>query len=507
MLSRKFIGAALFVLTTALCACSGGGQQTIPPPAPSIPGIGVFDGSVHGCNVSYDGLVFYAVPAGDFSPLDVRQVDCGATLARNPNPPLPQWAHPSAPTKTIFVATSLQEAYSLEGMQSIESAAAPNHVPVTWMVGNSQYVLDAPQYSAFHTANGDDVQAEDDPSLIAALQNALPWYRPTVSAEGGGHERNIAQLTRLGETAFWGITWDTRGIDGDWDLGAPWGAYCADPNSYKRPAPDGSCALVGFEWTARDLTRAYLSGHSEYFSTDPDDLLERAGFSPQGAASYIQAITDAYAAAGQTQPLVMMSQQESAENLNPGDSTIMSALYARAVADGMHAETLSQAAQDARSFAAAPRAVAFPFIPGGINLASDVLNGGTLYPSTIDYHDTTAGMTFIAGHTTPVRVFEYAQYPQSAYNVPLPQLSLSQTPSLQNVAVTGGTITFHFTAPSAVHYGVALWSDPAVLAISGRGVTPAGRAGVVLTFDLQSGPNDVTFACAGCKSTTLPYAN
>ncbi len=507
MLGKKLrLGGAAAACAAVLCACSGSSLPVVAPPPPSIPGIGVFDASPAGCIVSYAGRSWYAVPAGAFSPIDVRSETCGPTLASDANAATPRWAQPDGPTKAILIATSLQEAYSVPGMQSIETEAATNHVPVTWMIGNAEYLADASLYDAFHVANGDDVESENNLPLIAAVRNAFPWYVPTVSVEGGGHERNIAGAMQLGESGFWGITWDTRGIDGDYDMGAPWGTYCADPSSYKRPDPNGSCPLLAFEWTARDLTRVYLSAQSASFSTDPDDLQQRAGFSTQGAVRYVQALVDAYAAAGQSQAIVMMSQQESAENLNPGDGTILQALYARAEQDGMHAETLRQAATDARTLSAVPRAVAFPYIPGGTLVPSAVLDGGTLYPATIDYHDGTAGMTFLAGHTTPTRVFPYALDPHSAYNLPLVQLSPTQTPALTNVAVTGGSIVFHFQAPIATYYGVALWSDPASLRMSGPGVTPAGRAGVVLTFQLQSGPNDVTFACPGCTGATFPYS-
>ncbi len=492
----------------ALGACSGGGtNNVIPPPPPSIAGIGVFDESAASCTVSYDGFISYRVPSGSFSPIDVRSSNCAAQLGRNPSPTVPSWAKPNGPTKTVFVATSLQQAYSVAGMQSIETAATASNVPVTWMVGNLAYLANTSMYNAFHIQNGDDVESIDDPTLIAGLESGLPWFTPKVSVEGGGKERNISGLLALGETGFWGITWDTQGIDGDWDLGAPWGSYCADPTSYKRPTPDGSCPLVAFEWTARDLTRAYLSHHSEYFSTDPDDLQERAGFTTAGAVTYIDQIADAYAAAGQTQPMVMMSQQESAEDLNPGDQTIMTALYARAKADGMKLETLRSAVVDAATFSAAPRAIAFPSLPGGVAVASDILGGNqTLYPATIDFHDNVAGMTFLAGHTTPTRVFPYALDPQSAFNVPLAELQASQTPSLTGVAVANGSISFAFSAPIATHYGIAIWSDPALLQMSGPNVVPAGRAGDVVTFDLQPGSNTISVPCGGCSSTTFTYS-
>lgn len=329
---------------------------------------------------------------------------------------------------------------------------------------------------------------------------------PTVSAEGGGSERNIPGLLALGESGFWGITWNSHGIDGNFDLGAPWGTYCADPSSYKRPQANGTCPLLAFEWTSRDLTRAYMSGHEEFFSTDPDDLQERAGFSTTDAMTYVQHIVDAYAAAGQSQGLVMMTQQESAENLNPGDPGILQALYARAIQDGMHPETLAQANSSVRGFSALPRAVAFPYIPGGTLVPSSVLMGSTVYPATIDYHDAIAGMTFLAGHTLPTRIFPYALDPTSAYNVPLAQLPSTAMPTLMNVTVANGTISFVLQSSIPMHFGLALWANPTLLGISGAGVTPAGRAGVVLTFDLQIGTNTMTFACPGCTSTTFDYS-
>ncbi len=491
----------------ALVACGSASAPPVLPPGPSIPGIGVFDQSTQGCTVSHNGLISYRVPTGLFSPIDVRSETCApSTLGSNPQAAIPAWAVPNGPTQAVFIATSLQQAYSVAGMQSIENAAVAAHVPVTWMIGNSAYLANANLYNAFHAANGDDVEVMNDPALVAATQKAFPWYVPTVSVEGGGHERNIAGLEQLGETGFWGIAWNSHGIDGNSDMGAPWGTYCADPTSYKRPLANGTCPLLAFEWTARDLTRAYLSGREDFFSTDPDDLQQRAGFTTAGAIAYVQRLVDAYAAAGQTQGLVMMSQQESAEDLNPGDPAILQALYTRAVQDGMHPETLAQANQTARGFSALPRAVAFPYIPGGNLLPSVVLNGATLYPATIDYHDDLVGMTFLAGHTLPTRVFPYALDPTSTFNVPLAQLPAAAMPTLTNVAVAQGTISFQLQSSQAMHFGLALWSDPTALGISGPGVTPAGRAGVVLTFQLQSGTNDITFACPGCTGTTFDYA-
>lgn len=494
-----------FILGVAF-AFSGCGGTALPPVHDVPRSSGVFDYGHEACTVSYDGKISYTVPSGPFSPIDIRQSSCPpAALSSEPNASLPAWAHPTGSTQALFVATSLQEAYSLAGMQSIETVAAAHHVPVSWMINNGQYLLNAGLYNAYHIANGDDVEVNNTTAAIAQAESAFTWYAPAVSVEGAGHERDIAADLQQGENAFWGITWNSHGIDSTADYGSPWGAYCADTSSYKRPSPDGSCAMLAFEWTARDLTRAYLSGHEEYFSTDPDDLQQRAGFSTVGAQQYARALVDAYAAAGQSQPIVMMSQQESAEDLNLGDPQILDALYGEAVADGMRTVTLRQAAQLARTAAAQPRAVAFPYIPGGKTLAS-LIDGGLLYPATIDYHDSTSGMTFLSGHTQPTRVFRYADNPRSVFDIPLATVPIAELPTLSSVAVNNGTILFHFQAPSAMHYGVALWSNPSALRITGAGVTAAGSAGVVLTFDLHAGPNDVSFACAGCTGTTFPYS-
>jgi hypothetical protein len=496
------------VVALVLAACGGGGASAPTPPVPggSTPGGSVVDTSSQSCSVSYDGFVWYSVPAGGFSPIDFHQSTCArSSLGTNGSPARPAWSIPHGATQTRFVATSLQSGDSGPGMQLMEGVAAPVHVPLSWMIPAFPYSANSPLYRTYHASNGDDIEAGSAKTLIDSLKNTFPWYVPSVSVEGAGHERNIAGLLALGEHAFWGITWNSHGIDRTYDYGAPWGSYCADPASYKRPDPNGTCGLLAFEWTARDLTRAYLSGHEEYFSTDPDDLLVRAQFGQSGAQAYVRALADAYAAAGETQPIVMMSQQESTGNTGP-DTAVLQALYQEAAADGMKVETLAAASVDARTFSAAPRAIAFPYIPGGIAVPSSIVNGQVLYPATIDYHDAAIGMTFLAGHTLPTRMFDYADYPHSAYNVPLPSVPASNMPTLTGAVASKGKLTLAFTAPVALRFGIALWSDPGKLQIDPSRSVRAGRGGVVVIFDVKAGPNQVVISCGGCRSTTFTYS-
>lgn len=496
-------------LLCTLCGCAGTVLPPVPPvPGGSTPGATVFDQSSSPCSVSYDGVIWYQVPAGQFSPIDVKRSHC-PSLSTIDAPPRPSWAIPGGQTQTRFVATSLQQTHYLAGgMQSIEADARQNGLPVSWMAVSRTFVDSAGDlYNQYHRDNGDDIEGSSFPPLIRDLEHRFSWYVPTVSVEGAGHERNISGLLKLGEHAFWGITWNSHGVDGTYDYGAPWGSYCADPTSYKRPQRNGQCSLLALEWTARDLTRAYMSGDEDYFSTDPDDLQQRAGFSTTGAEDYIRKLADAYAAAGETQPIVMMSQQESNHNnTTPGDAEVLAALYNQAKADGMKTETLRDVVGDAKTFSAAPRAVAFPFIPGGDAIPSSIVNGQTVYPATIDYHDTRIGMTFLAGHTLPTRAFRYSDDPVSRFDQPLRSLPSADFPTIEKAAVTRKGLVLEIMAPIGLHFGIALWASPKELRINQPNAIPAGRAGEVVTFDLQQGENHIVIQCPGCTSTTFPYS-
>lgn len=513
MLKRSF---AVVLAAVSLAACSGGGGSSIPsspgrtlPAGPGSVALTTVDRASGGsCSVSVDGLVWYTLPAGTFPAIDFAQSKCSssATLAADVTPPLPTWAHPNAPTQAIFVLTSLQQSYSPAGMQAIESLAAASRVPVTWMIGNGQYIAsNAVLYNQFHAANGDDVQVMPADSLYSLAAATFPWFSPAVSIEGAGAERNIPAALARGEHAFWGITWNSEGTDGTADRGAPWGSYCADATSYKRPDPSGNCQMVAFEWTARDLTRSIFGASGPgytaeaAFSTDPDDVLVRGGFDQQAGAAYERSIIDAYAAAGVSQPIVVVSQQESGDEASGTDNPVLGAIYDEAKRTGMQALTLRDAATVAATFSARPRAIAFPFIPGGERTS---YNGAGFTPATIDYHDNAVGLTFVAGHTLPLRAFEYSADPASAYNVPL--ALLSPVPTLTAVASNGAGLMLQFNSPAAMRYGVAIWTDPALVGANGPNITPAGHAGFVAAFDLPAGTSTQTISCI-C-TTTFAYS-
>ena len=202
----------------------------------------------------------------------------------------------------------------------------------------------------------------------------------------------------------------------------------------------------------------------------------------------------------------MVTQIETRDATLGGVASITNALYAQAVAEGMKAETLSELASDARTFSAAPRAVAFPYIPGGKNFPSGVVGGSSVYPATIDYHDATFGMSFVGGRTMPSRIFRYADYPVSRFNRPMPQVPQSQMPVLRSASASGGWLTLSIYAPVAIRAGAAIWADPSQAKFVGPGALPAGRAATVLVFDLKRGRNVVRYRCPACKSGVFDYS-
>ncbi len=471
-----------------------------------------------GCRLSDDGWLWYEPRGAEFAPIAATRMSCSpqqrshrVTAIGVADAPLPTWAHPRGVTQALFVAGTLQDDLSRPGTREMSALARGSGIPMTWMLGNAQQLaLNADVYDRGHRRYGDDLQVEPYDDLARAVRKRFPWFTLTTTIDGGGHERDVAHDQAMHARAFWGIAWNSSGVDGIADRGTPWGTYCADAQSYKRPSPSGSCALIGVEWTARDLTRSYFTSHEEAYSTDPDDLEERAGLHPLAAGAYARQIVDAYAAAGEERPLVMIAQQESAgAGADPlGTFSVLSAMYDEVRRDGMHALTMSDAVGRARGFAATPRAVAFPFIPG----LPDVYGAApsfdpTPFPATIDYVDTRAAMTFVAGRAFPVREFPFAADTVSRWNRQLDAIPAAEMPALTGVASDRERrLVLRVYAPLPMHTGIAFWADPHFMRWKSRNVVAAGRAGSVAIVDLPGGESNITLRCEQCSATTFPLS-
>ena len=484
--------AIVSIAELALCSGAAVAAPGQPDNAP------VYDrlGGTVSCKVTSDEAMWYSLRPGAFSPLHVAAGDCPADALGVAPAPVPSWAKPNGPTQAVFSAVSLIEKPHGGPIEPIAETAHAAGIPLTYLLGWDWIPSNVPILDAEH-ARGDDVQAV--PSNLALARDAWPWFRASISVLGAGMERRIDLTLAAKLKAFWGITWGSSGIDGASDRGTPWGLYCADPHSYKRPAADGRCDLTGIEWTARDLTMAYESGREDAYSTDPDDLRLRAHLAPAEAAEYEREMVDAYAAAGQTTPLLMVAQEEAWEFAGAlaDDRPIELALYEQAKRDGMTVTTLANAVTRLAPSTAQTRVIAFP----------SLAISGRYGPATIDAHDNHVGLTFTAANLMPDRVFAYDRATTSARDVPIPQLSAREMPQLLGASAREGVLTLRFRAPIATDFGVAFWVDPAVAGWTSPNVIPAGRAGAVAFFDLVRGDNTITLGCRACtEAVTFPYA-
>ncbi len=464
------------------------------------------------CNLSADGFVWYAIPEPHFPPTRALVARCGApnALVALSDPAVPHWAQAPPRTAAVFVGGSLQDDLSRLGTVVAAAIAHEQGIPLTWMLGNlRQLSTNADIYDRTHRIDGDDLQIEPYDDLKTVTARRLPWFQLRVTIDGGGHERLIAHDLAMGSRAFWGITWNSSGVDGILDRGAPWGAYCADPKSYKRPDPSGDCPFVGLEWTARDLTRSYFSGHEETYSTEPVDLTARALLEPAAAARYVRQLVDAYAAAGETRPLVVMTQQEVAiTGADPMAAyTVLSALYGEVRRVGMRALTMGDAVEAARAFAGQPRAVAFPFIAGLPNIYEGFPNPSPRpYPATVDYVDRDAAMTFVSGQAMPTRVFPYAADTQSVWYRQLLALPPALIPTIQLAARADHALYLQLFAPAPTHSALALWSDRARLGWRSPESIAAGHAAVIVPLNLPAGASQITLRCDRCGDQSLPLS-
>ncbi len=475
---------------------SGTGSSSLGRTQPLGATVAIYDrlSRIASCEVSSDGIVWYRINAGLFSPLRVVAHHCPTRALGIAPAPVPSWARPNGPTRAIFSAVTLVEAPRDRPVEPIQSLAHSLGVPLTYLLG-SWNPANVPFLTAAHAA-GDDVQVS--PPLVPDAKAAWTWFEPVVSVLGAGSERLIEPSLSIGYRAFWGITWNSKGIDLTSDRGTPWGFYCADIASYKRPSPLGDCRFAGVEWTARDLTMAYESGREDAYSTDPDDLRLRAHLRPEIAAQYARQLVDAYAAAGEMTPLLMVAQEEAWEYAIDADDDgpILRAMYDEARRDGMYIATLSQAVNTLTKDAGSTRVIAFP----------SLALSGRYGEATIDAHDAHVGLTFRAAELLPSRVFAYDRAPTSSFNAPIPQLTPDEMPSVSSFVVADETVTMTFQAPKATAFGVAFWSDPTVLGWTSPNVIPAGRAGAVAFFNLGQGETTIRLGCKNCTSASFPYA-
>ena len=193
----------------------------------------------------------------------------------------------------------------LKGMKRLADVLHPHDVKITWLVSQASAEALKDQLTEWHEDFGDDIglsvssSGVADADLLAHAKKAredvmkiLPWTKAEIA--GGCHQdaRLIPVLEEAGYTGLWGFCWEQIEVDGITDRGCPWGFYYADPTC--RTAPNtAKRGVIGMEWTARDLLKAFHSGNPCIYSTDVNDV-SRGGICSWDDIDYLQGMFDNY---------------------------------------------------------------------------------------------------------------------------------------------------------------------------------------------------------------------
>ena len=105
-------------------------------------------------------------------------------------------------------------------------------------------------------------------------------------------------------------------VDDITDRGCPWGCYYMHPEDRLRPA-EGQSAIA-FEWTARDLLKAFHSGNPCLYSTDPNDVA-RGGICSWEDIDYWKALADAFIRNTRYNEHVFLTQQQESHETEIAD--------------------------------------------------------------------------------------------------------------------------------------------------------------------------------------------
>lgn len=208
------------------------------------------------------------------------------------------------------------------GIRNLGRLLHSHGIPVTWLVSPKSARCEQEMFTAFHEEHGDEVAMffryptgeafhhakERDvarelsvaqyQALVrdqrTAIQHALPWAEVKVAGQGIRTPALLEALAREGFVGMFGHCYCQIGTDSITDFGMPWGSFRLRPGSAHLPARgDESGGLVTFEWTMRDLNRAFHTCRPELWSTDPNDV-ERGGVCTDTNVEYWKALFQQY---------------------------------------------------------------------------------------------------------------------------------------------------------------------------------------------------------------------
>jgi N-acetyl-beta-hexosaminidase len=382
----------------------------------------------------------------------------------------------------------------LIGIKRMAAVAHANGIPVTWLVDSRSAEAAKDLFTEYHEKYGDDValmlpgydadtaRAGGDKTWFrslsypqmkallakeaAAIRRSLPWAKLEIL--GACHRTNtmVRAAEDLGFKALWGHCWEQSYTDDISDRGTPWGYYYASRDCYKAPAqyPDG---LVGVEWTARDLNKAFHTGNPIAYSTDPNEVIRaRPQLCDHRQIDYWKRLVGEYQANTQWNAVVPLTmEQESHEMENSEKVRVYSPQDIDNSADVLD-EFFKYMKSTGAEIVPAEKAVAayreaHRSTPPTYALVHDVTPtlAAKKDKDLFIYFDANGQLFFDRGKTDPVVIRDYltAHDPYThdfarVANVPAARISQTRDAS-------GVTFDCTVTAAGPLPYGLAFWGD------------------------------------------------
>ncbi len=377
----------------------------------------------------------------------------------------------------------------LRGMGRLADVLHPHGVRITWLVSQASAEACANQLTGWHERFGDDValapagmtgtadeRAEAATAARTALRKRLPWTNADTAHGGHQDHATIQALEKAGFVGVFGLCWEQIEVDEITDRGCPWGFYYMDPEV--RTAPSKSeRGILGMEWTARDLLKAFHSGNPCIYSTDVNDV-SRAGVCSWRDIDYLRGMFDNYHANLRFNDLVLYQVHQEAHEMDAtfGCYSEEDVAEAEAMLDELAAyvvahpsvrtATLSEAAAQYRERydRTASSSMLWTDTPTpAYNLDYGRGTPRGPWPKTFLYYDTDCQMMFIDGKFEPVCVRNYRQRETSGAEAMASYFEEPQIPRvrLRSHARTSYGMDLHMTveAPKAMPFGITIWED------------------------------------------------
>jgi len=384
----------------------------------------------------------------------------------------------------------------LKGMKRLADVLHPYGVRITWLVSPASAEAMKDALTDWHKKYGDDIsvcpdgmkrdhtgltpgsmtgtldeRVEEARYLRERVRQILPWTNADIGHGPHQDRLSIQALERVGFRGIWGFCWEQIEVDQITDRGCPWGFYYLDPQCRTAPNTEER-GIIGMEWTARDLLKAFHSGNPCIYSTDVNDV-SRGGVCSWREISYLKGMFDNYYRNLRFNDVVLYQVHQEAHEMMPEfecyseedcrEAEEMLDELAQYVTSHpfVRTATLSEAAAiyRERHERTAPSYMLWydtPTPPYNLDYSRGTPRGP--WPKTFLYYDTECQMMFIDGKFEPVTIRNYRERGWMDRYFAEPEIPRVR---LRSHSRSPYGLDIHFTveSPKAVPFGISMWED------------------------------------------------